>query len=108
MIQLNHIYVQYKGTNSVCVAVKEVSLTIESGSFVSITGRSGSGKTSLLNVIGGLLRPDKGHVLVDEEDIYNIPDARLSKYRSSHIGYIFQDFFWRAIIRWSRIWKLPS
>lgn len=93
MIQLDQIHVQYKGANSVCVAVKEVSLTIETGSFVSITGRSGSGKTSLLNVIGGLLRPDKGCVLVDEEDIYKMSDTRLSKYRSSHIGYIFQNFF---------------
>ena len=93
MIEINHLSINYKENNNECLAVNDVSLTIESGSFTSIVGRSGSGKTSLLNALGGLLLPTKGKVLVDGEDIYQLSDVKLSEYRSAHIGYIFQDFY---------------
>lgn len=93
MIQINHVSINYKGNNNECLAINDVSLAIESGSFTSIVGRSGSGKTSLLNALGGLLLPTKGEVLVDGEDIYQLSDVKLAEYRSAHIGYIFQDFY---------------
>lgn len=93
MIQINHVSINYKENNNECLAINDVSLAIESGSFTSIVGRSGSGKTSLLNALGGLLLPTKGEVLVDGEDIYQLSDVKLAEYRSAHIGYIFQDFY---------------
>lgn len=93
MIQINHVSINYKENNNECLAINDVSLAIESGSFTSIVGRSGSGKTSLLNALGGLLLPTKGEVLVDGEDIYQLSDVKLAEYRSTHIGYIFQDFY---------------
>lgn len=93
MIQINHVSINYKENNNECLAINDVSLAIESGSFTSIVGRSGSGKTSLLNALGGLLLPTKGEVMVDGEDIYQLSDVKLAEYRSAHIGYIFQDFY---------------
>lgn len=93
MIQINHVSINYKENKNEYLAVNDVSLAIESGSFTSIVGRSGSGKTSLLNALGGLLLPTRGEVLVDGEEIYRLSDVKLSEYRSSHIGYIFQDFY---------------
>lgn len=93
MIQINHVSINYKENKNEYLAVNDVNLAIESGSFTSIVGRSGSGKTSLLNALGGLLLPTRGEVLVDGEEIYRLSDVKLSEYRSSHIGYIFQDFY---------------
>lgn len=93
MIQINHVSINYKENKNEYLAVNDVNLAIESGSFTSIVGRSGSGKTSLLNALGGLLLPTRGEVLVDGEEIYQLSDVKLAEYRSAHIGYIFQDFY---------------
>lgn len=93
MIQTDHVSVNYKEGNREHWAVNDVSLTFASGSFTSIVGRSGSGKTSLLNVIGGLLVPDKGEVLVLGDKLSEFSEKQLAEYRSRHIGYIFQNFY---------------
>jgi putative ABC transport system ATP-binding protein len=73
-------------------AVREVTVTIESGSFVTIMGASGSGKSSLLNVIGTLDRPDRGRVTVDGVDLYALNDAARTRFRRDRIGFVFQSF----------------
>lgn len=73
-------------------AVRDVSVRIESGSFVTIMGASGSGKSSLLNVIGTLDRPDAGHVSVDSVDLYAMSDNARTRFRRDHIGFVFQSF----------------
>ena len=71
-------------------AVNNVDLSVEPGEFISVTGRSGSGKTTLLNLIGTLTRPSSGLVFLDGVSIWGLTDARLSLFRSSKIGFIFQ------------------
>lgn len=93
MIEASHVSVTYKQGSNECLAVNNVSLVFEPGSFTSVVGRSGSGKTSLLNVIGGILVPAEGKVLIDGTDIYQFSNGQLSEYRSRNIGYIFQDFY---------------
>ncbi len=93
MIQTDHVSVNYKEGNREHWAVNDVSLTFESGSFTSIVGRSGSGKTSLLNVMGGLLVPARGEVLLLGDKLSEFSDKRLAEYRGRHIGYIFQNFY---------------
>ena len=73
-------------------AVREVTIEIESGSFVTIVGASGSGKSSLLNVIGTLDRPDAGRVTVDGVDLYALNDAARTRFRRDKIGFVFQSF----------------
>lgn len=69
--------------------MKECSFTVESGEYVSVIGRSGCGKTTLLNVITGMLPPTTGQVYIDNVDIYNqlTPEKR-TKLRNNKIGYL--------------------
>jgi len=71
-------------------AVSGVSLGIRRGEFLSIIGHSGSGKTSLLSIIGGILSPTSGQVLFEGKDIYSLGEDGLSAYRADSVGYIFQ------------------
>jgi ABC-type lipoprotein export system ATPase subunit len=71
-------------------AVKGVDLTIERGDFAAIMGRSGSGKSSLLAMVGGLSRPTRGSVSVDNTDIWRLSDDQLAQFRNRHMGFVFQ------------------
>lgn len=72
--------------------LKKVNLEVEKGEFVTIYGPSGAGKTTIMNIIGGLDHFDEGKVIVNQEDISHLSDKKLSEYRRRHVGYIFQMF----------------
>ena len=71
-------------------AVDGVDLALEKGKLTVLTGRSGSGKTTALNMLSGLLLPTEGKVLLDEKDIYRLTDKELSKLRNRQMGVIPQ------------------
>ncbi len=71
-------------------AVDHVSLKIGKGEFVSIVGHSGSGKTTFISMIGGIIKPSSGRILVDGNDICMLNDDALSEYRSRKVGFMFQ------------------
>jgi ABC-type lipoprotein export system ATPase subunit len=71
-------------------ALSGVDFDVAAGRFVAIIGRSGSGKSSLMAIIGGLSRPDAGIVCVDGIDIWSLGDAALASLRNRLIGYVFQ------------------
>ena len=71
-------------------AVGGVDLDVEAGRFAAIIGRSGSGKSSLMAMIGGLSRPSAGQVEVDGTDIWTLSENALAEFRRTKIGYIFQ------------------
>jgi len=75
------------------IAVNNVSFTINKGDFVAIVGHSGSGKTTILNVISGLLKPTSGSVMYNDIDIYRLDSVRSSQFRNRNIGFIFQDYY---------------
>ena len=70
--------------------LKGIDLTISRGEVVSIVGPSGAGKTTLLQIIGTLDRPDAGSVLIDSIDVTSLSSRKLSDFRNSHIGFVFQ------------------
>ena len=70
--------------------LKGIDLHINRGEVVSIVGPSGAGKTTLLQIIGTLDRPDSGSVFVDDIDVTNLSQKRLSDFRNKHIGFVFQ------------------
>ncbi|MCU1296359.1 MAG: transporter ATP-binding protein [Acidobacteriaceae bacterium] len=73
-------------------ALRGVSFNVEKGDFVSIVGPSGSGKSTLFYLLGGLTRPDSGHVIIDGADFAQLSDAERTRMRKRKIGFVFQKF----------------
>jgi putative ABC transport system ATP-binding protein len=82
----------YNGGTRTVHAVEDVDLTIADGEWVAIRGRTGHGKSTLLNLLGGLDRPTSGQVKLDGRDLARLGDAELTKVRARAIGFIFQTF----------------
>jgi ABC-type lipoprotein export system ATPase subunit len=74
------------------VALDDVSFEIRRGDFTTVMGPSGGGKTTLLNVLGGLDKPDSGEVYVSEKKISELKDKELTQLRREDIGFVFQFF----------------
>lgn len=72
--------------------LEEVNFTVEDNSIIAITGKSGAGKTTLLGIISGLLKPDRGRVIYNGQDIFKWGDYRRSTFRNREIGFVFQFF----------------
>ena len=70
--------------------LKGISLKVEKGEVISITGPSGAGKTTLLQIMGSLDKPDSGHVLYDGQDITLMSEKEIASFRGKHIGFVFQ------------------
>jgi putative ABC transport system ATP-binding protein len=91
-IELRELTKHYKQASTTVKAVDGISLTIESGEFISIVGRSGSGKTTTLDLLGLLLRPTSGQVLLDGVDTGKLRDGARADLRGKKLGFIFQEF----------------
>ena len=86
MIRLSNISKSY-GTLTV---LSDISLTIGKGEIITIVGPSGAGKTTLLQIAGSLDRPDSGEIIYDGENIAALNDKKLSHFRNTNIGFVFQ------------------
>ena len=86
MIELDNITRSFGSLN----VLKGISLKVERGEVVSITGPSGAGKTTLLQIMGSLYKPDGGRVLYDGQDITRMNEKEISAFRNRHIGFVFQ------------------
>ena len=73
-------------------AVNHVNFQINKGEFVVILGQSGAGKSTVLNMLGGMDAPTEGQIFIDGKEISNMSDDQLSDYRASDIGFIFQFY----------------
>jgi putative ABC transport system ATP-binding protein len=82
----------YSRGKQATTALRGVSLNIEKGKFLSIMGPSGSGKSSLLQIIGGLDQPTTGSVEIEGKPLHTFTDAELSHFRRRRLGFIFQFF----------------
>ena len=93
LIELRNVYKIYsEGLESEVRALDGVSLTIDRGEFVAIVGQSGSGKSTMMNVLGCLDVPTYGEYLLDGTDVSELSDTQLSRIRNKEIGFIFQQY----------------
>ena len=93
MIRVKNIIKSYGNGESRFQVLQNISLEIKEGDFVVILGASGSGKSTFLNIISGLERPDSGKVVYGGTDITALPDDKLTMFRKENIGFIFQQYY---------------
>ncbi len=79
-------------SSSTVSANRSVSLDIEQGDFVAIMGASGSGKSTMMNLIGGLDAPTSGTLIIDGRDVSQLPPDELAQLRNRTLGFVFQQF----------------
>ncbi|MCE5317634.1 MAG: ABC transporter ATP-binding protein [Parachlamydia sp.] len=92
MLTMQHVSKLYRKGDQEIKAIDSISLDIPSGDFVSIIGPSGSGKSSLLLMLGGMLSPTSGKVYLDFTSLYEMSQNEIAKLRQKKIGFVFQTF----------------
>ena len=92
VIQLDHIHKTYTMGDVEVHALRGVSLTIREGEFVAIMGASGSGKSTMMNILGCLDRPTRGTYILDGEDVSQLSKDERADIRCQKIGFVFQGF----------------
>ncbi len=91
-IEVKDLKKHYKQGASIVKALDGVTYSIESGEFIAIVGRSGSGKTTMLDCLGLLLKPTAGEYAIDGQDTHTLSDGQRADLRGRKIGFIFQEF----------------
>ena len=92
-ITLKNVSKIYGEERTTIRALDNIDLTIEEGKIITIMGPSGSGKSTLLNILGAMDKPTSGEVLVNNIEIGDLPERKLSGYRKNQVGFIFQNFY---------------
>ncbi|TME65770.1 MAG: ATP-binding cassette domain-containing protein, partial [Chloroflexi bacterium] len=82
----------YKRGAEVIKALDGVTLDIEKGEFVAVVGRSGSGKTTMLDLLGLLLKPTSGSLFIDDVDTARLNDRERAHMRARRVGFVFQEY----------------
>ncbi len=92
MIETMNLSMVYRPGRVEVPALQNVSLKVNGGEFVAIVGPSGCGKSTLLHLIGGLMQPTHGRIIIDGIDISRLSDSERTTVRREKIGYVFQRF----------------
>lgn len=92
IVELKNVSKVYKAGEKEFKALDNIDLAINEGEFVVVLGPSGAGKSTLLNLIGGMDTPTSGQIIIDDENISNYNEEKLSEYRAENIGFIFQFY----------------
>jgi len=93
LLELKQIKLNYKSYNTSVEIIKGIDLIIHSGEKVAVVGKSGSGKTSLIMLMGGLEKPTSGEIIFDQQAISSFNEDELADIRKKKIGIVFQSFY---------------
>jgi putative ABC transport system ATP-binding protein len=91
-VDLNNVVKRYRRGRETVEVLHNLSLEVPEGEFLALMGPSGSGKTTILNLIGGIDRADGGEIIVGGEHLERLSGGQLAKWRSHHVGFIFQFY----------------
>ena len=92
MIQIEHLSKTYNGGSNAVKALNDVSFTLPSSGLIFVLGKSGCGKTTLLNLLGGMDNPTEGDIIVNGQSLHAKREKDLDSYRNNSVGFIFQEF----------------
>ncbi len=90
LVELRGVNKSFRKGDETIIPLDKISMDIEMGEFVSLMGPSGTGKSTLLNLVSGIDRPDSGTITVDGTDVTKLSRTRLADWRAANLGYIFQ------------------
>lgn len=90
LVQLNGVSKRFRKGDETIIPLDDVTLEIHEGEFVSLMGPSGTGKSTLLNLVSGIDRPDAGTIKVDGTEVTSLSRGQLADWRAANLGYIFQ------------------
>ena len=107
LVSVKEVNKTYKRGGETLVVLDDLNLEVPKGDFLALMGPSGSGKSTLLNLIGGLDTPTSGNVEVDGERLDTLNSKALSKWRASHVGFIFQFYNLLPVLTAFRNVELP-
>ena len=107
LVRVQDVHKEYRRGSERIDVLQGINLEIPQGDFLALMGPSGSGKTTLLNLIGGLDRPTSGTVEVAGEPISRLSDGQLAKWRSRHIGFVFQFYNLLPVLSAEKNVELP-
>ncbi|HEY4575805.1 MAG TPA: ABC transporter ATP-binding protein [Thermoanaerobaculia bacterium] len=107
VVRVQNVHKEYRRGSERIDVLQDINLEIPPGDFLALMGPSGSGKTTLLNLIGGLDRPTAGTVEVAGEPISRLSDGQLAKWRSRHIGFVFQFYNLLPVLTAEKNVELP-
>ncbi|HEX9777138.1 MAG TPA: ABC transporter ATP-binding protein [Geopsychrobacteraceae bacterium] len=91
-IEIDKLNKTYSSDADRVVALDQLSVGVEEGTFLGVMGPSGSGKSTFLSILGGLCHPTSGRLCVDGIDIYALPGEKLADFRREYLGFVFQSF----------------
>jgi putative ABC transport system ATP-binding protein len=92
IVQIRGLSKSYRRDSMAIPVLRAITLDVPEGEFIALMGPSGSGKTTLLNLIAGIDRPDDGSITVAGTDVTRLGESDLAKWRSRHIGFVFQFY----------------
>ena len=92
IVRMENVHKRYAGGSATVHAVRGVSLVVERGDYLAIMGPSGSGKSSMMNLLGCLDTPDSGELFIANEDVTKLGADGLARLRNQVIGFVFQSF----------------
>ena len=90
LVEIRKLTKRFQKGDEVITPIEDEDLDLHQGEFVSLMGQSGTGKSTLLNLVAGIDRPDSGRIVVGGTEITRLSRTRLADWRAAHLGYIFQ------------------